>query len=187
MNWYEGYQMSEAEAKPSAELTDYLKTIHAMMCANSSSKVIAERMTGSIVELDEALAQRAWISSMLLEPKNPTFWNAFALVYMMNGDYEAAENAIDSSLESDTGIAWTWRIWGDLFLRIGRSGEAERAYRMSLELESWNAHSMRQLSILYMQRGAFPEAAKLISRLLLTTPNNQDLWDSLTHCIRNSP
>ncbi|MFW9911373.1 MAG: tetratricopeptide repeat protein [Candidatus Thorarchaeota archaeon] len=178
--------MSEAEAKTSAELADYLKTIHAMMSANSSSKVIPERMTGSIVELDEALAERAWISSMLLEPKNPSFWNAFALVYMMNGDYEAAENAIDSSLEIDTGIAWTWRIWGDLFLRMGRSGEAERAYRMSLELESWNAHSMRQISILYMQRGAFPEAAKLISRLLLTTPNNQDLWDSLTHCVRNS-
>ena len=178
--------MSEAEAKSSAELADYLKTIHAMMSANSSSNVIAERMTESTVELDEVLAERAWIRSMLLEPKNPTFWNAFALVYMMNGDYEAAENAIDRSLEIDTGIAWTWRIWGDLFLRIGRFGEAERAYRMSLELEAWNTHSMQQLSSLYMQRGAFPESAELISRMLLITPNSQDLWDSLTHCIRNS-
>ncbi|MFW9887827.1 MAG: tetratricopeptide repeat protein [Candidatus Thorarchaeota archaeon] len=178
--------MSEAEAKPGAEPADYLKTIHAMMSANSSSNIVGERMTGSTVELDEALAERAWINSMLLEPKNPTFWNAFALVYMMNGDYEAAGNAIDRSLEIDTGIAWTWRIWGDLFLRIRRSVEAERAYCMSLELESWNAHSMQQLLSLYMQRGAFPEAAELISRLLLITPNNQDLWDSLTLCISNS-
>ncbi|MFX1441758.1 MAG: tetratricopeptide repeat protein [Promethearchaeota archaeon] len=178
--------MSEAEAKSSAEPASYLKTIHAMMSASCSSKATAQRMIGSNVELDEALAERAWINSMLLEPKNPTFWNAFALVYLMNSDYKAAENAIDRSLEIDTGIAWTWRIWGDLFLRIGRSGEAERAYRMSLELEAWNNHSMQQLSRLYMQRGAFPEAVELISRLLLTTPNNQDLWDSLTQCIRDS-
>ncbi|MFW9803953.1 MAG: tetratricopeptide repeat protein [Candidatus Thorarchaeota archaeon] len=178
--------MSEAEAKPGVEPVDYLKTIHAMISANSSSKETAERMTGSDVELDEGLAERAWINSMLLEPKNPTFWNAFALVYMMNGDYDAAGSAIERSLEIDTGIAWTWRIWGDLFLRIGRTGEAERAYRMSLELKPWSTHSMQQLSSLYMRRGAFPEAAELISRLVLISPNNQELWDSLTHCIRNS-
>ncbi|MFX0056474.1 MAG: tetratricopeptide repeat protein [Promethearchaeota archaeon] len=178
--------MSEAEANPRVEPADYLKTIHAMMSANSSSNVAAERMIGSEAELDEVLAKRAWINSMLLEPKNPTFWNAFALVYMMNGDHDAAENAIERSLEIDTGNAWTWRIWGDLFLRIGRTGEAERAYRMSLELKPWNTHSMQQLSSLYMRRGALPEAAELISRLLLVTPNNQELWDSLTHCIRNS-
>jgi tetratricopeptide (TPR) repeat protein len=179
--------MSEAEAKPRAEPADYLKTIHAMMSTNSSSNTNAEKISGNDAELDDALAERAWINSMLLEPKNPTFWNAFALAYMMNGDYDAAENAIDRSLEIDTGIGWTWRIWGDLFLRRGRTGEAERAYRMSLELEPWSFHSMQQLSSLYMRRGVFPEAAELISRLLLLTPNNQDLWDSLTYCICNSP
>jgi Flp pilus assembly protein TadD len=124
---------------------------------------------------------------MMLESRNPTFWNAFALVYMMNGDFNAAEDAIDQSLEIDTGVAWTWRIWGDLFIRMRRSGEAERAYRMSLELEPWNKHAMRQLSFLYIRRGAFPEAVEILSRLLLLTPNNQELWDSLTHCVNNVP
>jgi len=177
--------MSEAEAKSTRESTDYLKTIHALMSVSSSHLEIEK--TGDVgAKLDEASAERDCLNSMMLEPKNPAFWNAFALVYMMNGEYDAAENAIDRSLEIDTGIAWTWRIWGDLFLRRGRTGESERAYRMSLELEPWSSHSMQQLSNLYMRRGAFPEAAELIGRLLLVTPNNQDLWDSLTHCIRNS-
>jgi predicted Zn-dependent protease len=178
--------MSEAEAKSDTEPADYLKTIHAMMSVSSSTNVDVEKSIGSGVELDEASAERAWINSMLLEPKNPTFWNAFALVYMMNGDHDAAEHAIERSLEIDTGVAWTWRIWGDLFLRIGRTGEAERAYRMSLELKPWNIHSMQQLSLLYMRRGAFPEAIELISRLLLELPDNQKLWDLLTHCVNNA-
>ena len=177
--------MSEAEARSRAEPVDYLKTIHAMMSRSNSSNMDAESTTGLNLELDEVSAERAWINSMLLEPKNPTFWNAFALAYMMNGDIDAAETAIERSLEIDTGIAWTWRIWGDLFLRLGKTGEAERTYRMSLELKPWNTHSMQQLSRLYMLRGAFPEAVELISRLLLVLPNNQDLWDSLTHCITN--
>jgi Flp pilus assembly protein TadD len=177
--------VSEAEAKSGVEPADYLKTIHAMMSAGSSSTVEVERPLGVGAKLDEASAERAWINSMLLEPKNPTFWNAFALVYMINGDHDAAEHAIERSLEIDTGVAWTWRIWGDLFLRMGRSGEAERAFRMSLELKPWNTHSMLHLSILYMRRGAFPEAVELISRLLLISPNNQELWDSLTHCINS--
>ena len=103
----------------------------------------------------------------------------------MNGDNDAAEDAIEQSLEIDTGVAWTWRIWGDLFMQMGRSGEAERAYRMSLELEPWNTHALHQLSILYMIRGAFPEAVELICQHLLIVPNNQELWDSLTHCVNN--
>ena len=178
--------MSEAEAKSREETADYLKTIHAMMSPSRSSNADVESPTAVSVKLDESLAERAWINSMLMEPKNPTFWNAFALVYMMNGDHDAAEHAIERSLEIDTGVAWTWRIWGDLFLRIGRTGEAERAYRMSLELKPWNIHSMQQLSLLYMRRGAFPEAIELISRLLLVLPNDQELWDLLTHCVNSA-
>ncbi|MHA1939722.1 MAG: hypothetical protein ACW97O_16070, partial [Candidatus Thorarchaeota archaeon] len=107
--------MSKAEANTGVEPADYLKTIHAMMSVSSSSNVDSEKPIGDGAKLDAALAERAWINSMLLEPKNSTFWNAFALVYMMNGDYGAAENAIERSLEIDTGVAWTWRIWGDLF------------------------------------------------------------------------
>ncbi|MFW9965980.1 MAG: tetratricopeptide repeat protein [Candidatus Thorarchaeota archaeon] len=178
--------MSEADAKSVAELTDYIKTIHALMSV-SSSQVDVEKTRDVGAILDEASAERGCLNSMMLEPKNPAFWNAFALVYMMNGDYAMAEDAIERSLEIDTGVAWTWRIWGDLFFRLSRDGEAERAYRMSLELKPWSTHSMHQLAILYMRRGAFHEAVELISRLLLIVPNNQKLWDSLTHCINNSP
>ncbi len=178
--------MSEAEAKSTRESTDYLKTIHALMSVSSSHLEIEK--TGDVgAKLDEALAERDCLNSMMLEPKNPAFWNAFALVYIMNGDYDAAEDAIERSLEIDTGVACTWRIWGDLFLGLGRSGEAERAYRMSLELKPWSTYTIHQLAVLYMRRGAFPEAVELISRLLLMIPDNQEIWDSLTHCINNSP
>ncbi|MHA2141780.1 MAG: tetratricopeptide repeat protein [Candidatus Thorarchaeota archaeon] len=179
--------MSKAEANSGVETADYLKSIHALMSVHSSTQMDLGSSKLERTDLDEMLAERAWLSSMMLEPKNPTFWNAFALVYMINGDLNAAEDAIDRSLEIDTSLAWTWRIWGDLFIHMARSREAERAYRMSLELEPWNQHAMRQLSYLYMRRGAFPEAVQVLNRMLLLIPNDQGLWDSLTHCVNNVP
>lgn len=180
--------MSDAEAKSRIETTDYIKTVHAIMSSSPSSVLLPEEgLQKPLLRLDEFMAEQSWLHSMMLEPKSPAFWNSFALVYMMNGDLASAEEAIDRSLEIDTSISWTWRIWGDLFLRSGQNSEAERAYRMSLELEPWDTQALYQLSILYMNRGAYPEAASLLGKLLLVVPNNQELWDYLTVCLTNLP
>jgi len=80
----------------------------------------------------------ACLRTMMLEPQNPTMWNSMALVYLMTGRYEDAQDAIERSLDLDSSIAWTWSIWSDLLSLVGNEKESKRAYRMAIEMGSSN-------------------------------------------------
>lgn len=126
----------------------------------------------------------ACLRSMMLEPQNPTMWNALALVYMMSDRAKEAEAAIEKSLDINTSNAWTWTIWGDLLRQEGRLMEAERAYRMVLELNPSDPYVLKHLALLYSARGAYPEAVDLFQRLIPSIPNNQDIWDAYSSCLK---
>ena len=129
-------------------------------------------------------AEYACLRSMMLEPQNPTMWNALALVYMMSDRAKEAEEAIERSLDINTSNEWTWTIWGNLLRQKGRLVEAERAYRMAAELNSTDANALKHLALLLSSRGAYPEAVDLYQRLIPLKPNNQELWDSYSVCLR---
>ncbi|MFW9805458.1 MAG: tetratricopeptide repeat protein [Candidatus Thorarchaeota archaeon] len=142
------------------------------------------------VEVSEELRstigiEYACLRSMMLEPQNTAMWNALALVYMMAGRVKDAEEAIERSLEIDTSNAWTWTIWGDLFRYNGENRDAERAYRMATELDPREVHALRHLAMLYLERGALPEALDLLQMLIPFTPSDQELWDAYSKCLRN--
>ena len=126
----------------------------------------------------------ACLRSMMLEPRSTTMWNALALVYMMSDRLKDAEEAIESSLEIDTSNAWTWTIWGDLLRLDGRKVDAERAYRMAAELDPTEVHALRHLALLYLERGALPEALDLLQLLIPITPSDQELWDAYSSCLQ---
>ena len=46
-------------------------------------------------------AEYACLRSMMLEPQNPTMWNALGLAYMMSHRAKEAEEAIERSLDID--------------------------------------------------------------------------------------
>lgn len=136
-------------------------------------------------ELKSAMGvEYACLRSMMLEPKNTTMWNALALVYMMSNRTQEAEEAIERSLDIDTSNAWTWTIWGDLLRQEGRLVDAERAYRMATELDTKDVVALRHLVLLYLARGALPEAIELLQKLIPVLPNNQELWDTYSTCLR---
>lgn len=127
----------------------------------------------------------ACLRSMMLEPQNPTMWNALALVYMMTNRYDDAEDAIERSLELDTSIAWTWSIWGDLLGLVGDEEESGRAYRMAVELGSDEPHVLHHLIRYYAMRGYHPEALSLLEQLIPQYPERQSLWDVYTECFKH--
>lgn len=129
--------------------------------------------------------EHACLRSMMLEPQNTTMWNALALVFMMSNRIKEAEEAIERSLELDTSNAWTWTIWGDLFRYKGENIEAERAYRMATELDPRELHALRHLAMLYLERGAIPEAFDLLQMILPVAPSDQELWDAYSNCLRS--
>ena len=122
-------------------------------------------------------AEHHYLHHVMLEPNNPTRWNTLALVYMLTGCIAKAEDAIRKSLDLNTGIASTWRLWGDILMIAGKPADAERAFHLSLELEPNDSHGLYCLSILYRNRGAYSEAMDMLCQLIAIEPNNQFVWD----------
>ena len=127
--------------------------LHAAM-----QSVATSQQEGSGLSLPEGIApEYACLRAMMLEPKNPTMWNSMALVYLMTGRYEDAQDAIERSLDLDSSISWTWSIWGDLLAQLGNDIESERAYRMALEMGSVEPHVLNQLIHYFFKRRNFSE------------------------------
>ncbi len=144
----------------------------------------ALQRVGIAEELKSELGvEYACLRSMMLEPQNTTMWNALALVYMMSDRIVEAEEAIERSLDIDTSNAWTWALWGDLLLREDRLVDAERVFRMAVELNPMNVQAIRNLAVLYAERGAHTEAIDLFQILLQFEPNDQDIWDAYSTCL----
>ena len=143
-----------------------------------------QRVDVSDDEMSAIGVEYACLRSMMLEPRNTTMWNALALVYIMSDREQEAEEAIERSLDIDTSNAWTWTIWGDLLRLKGDKTEAERAYRMAAELDPREIHTLRHLALLYLERGAIPEALDLLQMLIPVTPSDQELWDAYSRCLQ---
>jgi tetratricopeptide (TPR) repeat protein len=126
----------------------------------------------------------ACLRSMMLEPQNPTMWNALALVYLMTNRYDDARDALERSLDLDTSIAWTWSIWGNLLEFVGNETESIRAYRMAAELGSDDPRTLQQLVHHYARRGYHSETLSLLEQLIPQCPDNQSLWDIYTECFQ---
>jgi tetratricopeptide (TPR) repeat protein len=157
-----------------------LSRIQALLQMTSISLYETEGVENTLQGVDP---EYACLRSMMLEPQNPTMWNALALVYLMTSRYEDARDSIERSLDLDSGIAWTWSIWGDLLVFQGDDLEAERAYRMAVELGSDEPHVLRRLIEYYTKRENKPEALLLLERLIPQYPEDQMLWDLYTQCL----
>ena len=131
---------------------------------------------------DGITPEYACLRAMMLEPQSPTMWNSLALVYLMTGQYEDAQDAIERSLDFDSSISWTWSIWGDLLAQIGNEVESERAYRMAMELGSIESHVLNQLVRYFFKRKNYSETLGLLEILIPQCLEDQSLWDLYTEC-----
>ncbi|MGY5880248.1 MAG: hypothetical protein RTV31_08355 [Candidatus Thorarchaeota archaeon] len=132
---------------------------------------------------DGIAPEYACLRAMMLEPQNPTMWNSMALVYLMTGRYEDAQDAIERSLDLDSSISWTWSIWGDLLMQLGDEVESERAYRMAMEMGSVEPHVLNQLIRYFHKRRNYSETLGLLELLIPQFPEDQSLWDLYTECL----
>lgn len=169
--------MSDTEADVEDAVSKYLSALRSVKTADASLGFLWEMLNG--ISLGGSSVSYS-MDSVVSGPKTPTFWNAFAVVHMMNDDLRSAERAIVRSLDLDTSISSTWRIWGRLLLLRGDDIEAERSFRMSLELDLDGEQAIRHLVTLFRERDAHPEAIELLAGLLEKYPNEQNLWNLLT-------
>ncbi|MBN2230532.1 MAG: hypothetical protein JW779_13170 [Candidatus Thorarchaeota archaeon] len=163
-----------------SEERDILGHFHVMMQMVSSTLM---NKNGNTVSATARDPEYACLRSMMLEPQNPTMWNALALVYIMTNNYQEASDAIERSLDLDTSVAWTWTIWGDLLGLLGEDIESERAYRMAVELGSREPHVLNRLARLCSSRRCYSEALSLLEDLIPLKPEDQSLWDLYSECL----
>ncbi|UCH03522.1 MAG: hypothetical protein JSW05_07940 [Candidatus Thorarchaeota archaeon] len=169
--------MSDTEAEVEDAVSKYLSALKSVNTTRARSRYLWEMLDG-ITLCEDSLHYS--LDSLVKESNSPTFWNALAVVHMMNDDLHSAEQAVIRSLDLDTSLSSTWRIWGELLQLRGDDTEAERSFRMSLELEPENESAMHQLLHLFRGRGAYPEAIELLANLLEKCPNDQGFWNLLT-------
>ncbi len=161
--------------------TCFLKNFHEAILKASGMNQVEEP---SPADSHPFSPEYACLRTMMLEPRNPTMWNSLALVYVMSGRLDDALEAIVRSLDFDTGNAWTWSIWGDIFYQIGEMTEAERAYRMALELGARDIQVLQRLLQSYLLRNNMSDALKVLELLLPLCPNIQSFWDQYTMLLR---
>lgn len=155
----------------------FLRNFHVVLWKASDSGHYAK----DVIEVEQQFSpEYTCLQSMMLEPQNPTMWNSMALVYMMTGRIEDALDAIERSLDIDSGDAWTWSIWGDILDQLDNHTESERAYRMAFELGTREPHVLRQLIQKYIQRSNIIDALMMFEYLLPLCPNSQPDWDQYT-------
>ncbi len=118
----------------------------------------------------------------LVLEKDPVVWNSLALVYLMSGEIERAQDAIQRSLEIDTSISATWGLWGRILECANDCKNAERAYRMAVELEPESTEARYRIALLRMHRQDLVGAMDDLSRILEISPSDQRIWDSVTEC-----
>ena len=124
--------------------------------------------------------------SFMMEPNTTVMWNALAIVYFTLERYHEAEHAIKESLDIDTSNSWTWQLWGDILIQQARMDEAEQVYRMSIDLEPKNISVLYELLLLQMARNAPYQAMDTLTCLIEILPNDQELWDTYTKCMKKS-
>jgi len=93
-----------------------------------------------------------------LSPNNAQLYNEWGLVYYTLGDYDAAYEKLQHSLDLDQKFYQTYLLLGDLNLAQGKLNEAAEAFRKVIELKPDQVQAHSSLGYIYSQQGRLQEA-----------------------------
>lgn len=88
------------------------------------------------------------------------------------GDIELAEDACAAALASNPRLNMVYAALGDLYLRTGRTADADSAYRTALAINSQDVQAMAGLASVSRQRQDLAEAERLLKLAIDTQPGN---------------
>ncbi len=90
-----------------------------------------------------------------------------AATAVRNGDLEGARSILEAALVIDPEHAGAWALAGVVFERLGRTGDAETAFRTALDLDESDHPSALSLAELLAARGERDRALSLLNWLVL--------------------
>jgi len=124
-------------------------------------------------------ARSAYEQAVALEPDNARWRYHLAHVRAEQGELEAALEELARVVDLDAGYAPArWRR-GDWLLELGRTDEAEQAYRAAVELDGQAVAPRVGMARVYMQRGQESYSVQVLQGLLGATPDHPYLHQLL--------
>lgn len=111
-----------------------------------------------------------------LSPNSALIWDNWAQFLILSGDYAAAQEKLDHSLQLDPLFDETWIIQASLYASQGKMTEAAEAYEQALALSPNRTDIRLMMGDIYYDQGRFVEAAQAYEEALNADPNYVDAW-----------
>lgn len=133
-------------------------------------------------ELDSAIFE--YKKALNINPKIKESRLALAQAYYKKDEFDKALKEA-SLIEPKSSIIWGFL--GDLYGRLGRIEKAKESYQKSVELDSTNAHSFWNLTLLYQATGKIKEAGSCWKKIVELYPFNLKIrLQSASFFLKNS-
>lgn len=121
---------------------------------------------------DDPGAERAWVQSIALDPKNLSAYRDLAALYLRRSDVDEARELLSIADRPGNDDPFTWLALGDLHVGIDPSGAA-RFYRRAGRLDPGNAHVLAARAELALLDGDERRASRLVARALERDPDER--------------
>lgn len=124
---------------------------------------VARRATEA---MDVAVAEATWNKVLKLNPNFANAYNYLGYLYLHQGRYAEAENAMRRYAFVAPDLANPHDSLGEVLLTVGRYEEAELELRTAMAKQPDFVHAPMNLAIIHLARGEVPKAIDLIDRVL---------------------
>jgi tetratricopeptide (TPR) repeat protein len=105
-----------------------------------------------------------------LKPDDPRCWSDFGRVYAMFGEYSAAKQYFERSIEVDARYVDGWHNLGTALKKLGNAEGAFAAFKEALKLDPTHADTYLNLGNLLIEAGQLDDAVECFERAAQNDP-----------------
>jgi tetratricopeptide (TPR) repeat protein len=124
------------------------------------------------------LSSQYYAQATSLSPHNAILWNEWALVELVRGNTDSAQQKLEQSIKLDDQFDQTFLLLGQLYLNKQDLSHAAEAYEKSLALNPSLMQAQGELAYVYAQQGKVSEAIQANLNLIKLAPDDPSVWNT---------
>lgn len=134
---------------------------------------------------DEAIAEAK--AALFINSKAIPIYNDLAMVYLDTNRYDLARFTLEKALADIDGAKGNARlhaVLGEVYYRLGYTGDAVQSFQKSLELDPYQLPALLYLAGYHMDNRSWTDATPLLERAMKVAPNDAGIQLNLGICYR---